>query len=822
MLLPILLRKFSENMYSQKLRLLVLVISTFFFIPAFAQDKPGSIQGTVNSSDNLPASNVSVVIKGTKLGTATDNDGNFEFARLKAGEYTLVISLVGYETLEQSIKVENGQVAKPVITLQYSSSQLQTVIVTGGKNKFLVKKSSTVAKMPLSNLENPQVYSSISKELIKEQVTTDFSNLVKNATGVYKISNNRGINSDGATYYSLRGFRTEVSMVDGVPTQTNGEIDPANVEKVEVLRGPSATLFGGAVTGFGGVINLITRKPQENFGGEVSYLAGSYNLNRLTADVYGPINKEGTLLGRVNMAYQSQNSWQDAGFRKSFFVAPAIEYRVNERLKINFNAELYTSESTSPSTIFLNRSRKFVATNPDELGFDWKRSYRNNDLTMKNPTANLRAQFTYNISDQWTSQTIVSSNTRESKGYYIYEFVRRLTDDSLERNVSYQNTFNSTLNLQQNFVGDFKIGGLRNRLLIGLDYVALKINNDNSPYIAFDTVNALKFDDAAYTRLSRVAVDARLAASKSPATRNHTNTSVYSAYASNVLNITPALSAMLSLRVDRYESKGTINHATNALQANSKYGQTSFSPKFGLVYQLIKDRLSLFGNYMNGFSNTSPVTQALPDISGVLKPQHANQAEGGVKLDMFNGKLNLTASYYDIQVDNISRIEVVVRDGQNYNITVQDGTQYSKGFELEVIANPFSGMNLVAGYSHNNSKFVKVQDKNLMGRRPAGAGPADLGNLWISYGLPKGKLRGLGAGFGGNYVGDFKTTNNALTGDFTLPAYTLLGATVFYETKSFRLGVKLDNITNEMYFAGQGTLAPQMPRSVIANITVKF
>ncbi|HVK49284.1 MAG TPA: carboxypeptidase-like regulatory domain-containing protein, partial [Pseudobacter sp.] len=101
-------------MYSQKLRLLVLVISTFFFIPAFAQDKPGSIQGTVNSSDNFPASNVSVVIKGTKLGTATDNDGNFEFARLKAGEYTLVISLVGYETLEQSIKVENGQVAKPV------------------------------------------------------------------------------------------------------------------------------------------------------------------------------------------------------------------------------------------------------------------------------------------------------------------------------------------------------------------------------------------------------------------------------------------------------------------------------------------------------------------------------------------------------------------------------------------------------------------------------------------------------------------------------------------------------------------------------------
>ncbi len=140
------------------------------------------------------------------------------------------------------MKVENDKIAKPVFTLQYSNSQLQTVIVTAGKNKFLVKKSSTVAKMPLANLENPQVYSSVSKELIKEQITTDFSNLVKNATGIYKVSANRGINTDGATYYSLRGFRTEVSMVDGVPTQTNGEIDPVNVEKVEVLRGPSGHL----------------------------------------------------------------------------------------------------------------------------------------------------------------------------------------------------------------------------------------------------------------------------------------------------------------------------------------------------------------------------------------------------------------------------------------------------------------------------------------------------------------------------------------------------------------------------------------------------
>lgn len=803
-------------------RAIVVATCMLLCMNVSAQEKFGAITGTVKTSDDQPAANVSVVIKSTKQGTATDNEGGFEFARLKPGTYTLQVTLLGYESKDQEVSVSAGQAATPVFTLQINSAELETVIITAGKNKFLVKKSQTVAKMPLSNLENPQAYSSISKELIKEQITTDFSNLLKNAPGVFKVSANRGINTDGATYYSLRGFRTEVSMVDGVPTQTNGEIDPANVEKVEVLRGPSATLYGGAVATYGGVINLITRKPQENFGGEVSFIHGSFNLNRLTADVYGPVNKEKNLLGRVNVAYQNQNSWQDAGFRKSFFVAPALEYRVNERLKINLNAELYTSAFTTPSAIFLNRTRPFVAHTPEELGFNFKRSYTNNDLSMKNPTANLRAVFNYQISSQWTSQTILSNNTRQSEGYYQYQFIRKATDDSLERNISYQNTMNANLDVQQNFVGDFKIGKMRNRLLVGLDYVNQRIKNDNSPYIVLDFVNALNPTDPNYSKLNRALVDARLAASTARGVRNNTRTNIYSAYASNVLNITGNLLAMVSLRLDRFEGNGTYDLATDTILANSKYSQTALSPKLGLVYQVIKNRLSVFGNYMNGFSNVAPVTQPVPDISGVLKPQQANQWETGVKLDMLRGRLNLTASYYEIEVSNIVRDEQLVREGVNYNIKVQDGTQFSKGFELELIANPFSGLNLVAGYSHNNSKLTKSAAVATQNRRPPSAGPANLANLWISYGIPDGRLKGLGAGFGGNYIGDFETANSAVTGVFTIPAYTLLNATVFYETKSFRLGLKLDNLTDELYFAGQGVLAPQMPRSAMASITLKF
>ncbi|MRG45290.1 TonB-dependent siderophore receptor [Chitinophaga sp. SYP-B3965] len=699
--------------------------------------------------------------------------------------------------------------------------QLQEFEVSTYRNRFARSGSEYVAKLPLKKMENPQVYSTITADLLKEQMVMDFGYAMKNTPGLYKMQGSRGINTDGASVFILRGFRTEASLMDGMPAQTNGEIDPAHIARIEVLKGPSATLFGSSLTSFGGLINTITKKPLDHFGGELSYSTGSFQLNRLTADVYSPINRDSSLLLRINAAYQNQQSFQDAGFRKTVFVAPALSYQVNDRMQVEMNAEFYSSEATSSPSVFLNRTRPFLVHSPAELGYDWKRSYTANDLTMKTPTVNARARVTYRLSDNWTSQTLLSSNTRRSNGYYQYQFIRKATEDSLERNVVLMNTVNSAINVQQNFTGDFHIGRFRNRLVVGLDYLAIKAENDNSPYIVFDFVNALRNDDPNYVKISRTAVDARLAASTAAPTRTYSNTNTYSIYASDVINITDRLLAMLSLRVDRFEGLGTMNRATNSKLANSEYKQTALSPKFGIVYQVVKDQVSLFGNYMNGFANVTPVTQPLPDISGTFKPQQANQWEGGVKLSLFNNMLDLTASYYDITVTNMTRTEEITRDNTKYAITVQNGTQTSRGFELELIATPAPGLNIIAGYGYNDSKLIKAA-KGVDNRRPPSAGPANLFNTWISYTLHAGKLKGLGAGIGGNYIGEHIFANNDATGLFILPSYTLVNATVFYDAPRYRLGLKIDNITDELYFAGQGVLTPQLPRNFAATVAVKF
>jgi len=783
----------------------------------------GTIKGSVKTNDGKPAEFVTVGIKGMKS-AQVDARGNYLLKDLDEGTYTVVASFVGLGVQQKQVTVTSGETVQANFILTENNQQLEEVVINGGStNKFSVKKTTTSAKMPLGNLENPQIYTTIPKTLLTEQMVTEFSMSLKNSPGVYKIQGNRGINSDGASYYSMRGFRTEAALVDGVPAQTNGEIEPANIERVELIKGPSGTLFGGAVTSFGGLINIVTKKPVDTLGGEVNYTTGSYGLNRISADVYGPANSEKKLLFRMNAAYLNQNSFQDAGFKKSVFIAPALEYRASERLNISLNAGFYELESTSPSVIFLNRVRPYIATRPSELNFDWKRSFTSNDLVMKNPTVNIKGQITYKLSDQWTSQTIYSSNTRKSNGFYLYEFIRGATsDEMLERNISLQNSVNTSSDLQQNFTGDFKLFGLRNRMVVGLDYLNQTINNDNSPYIVFDNVSGYSTADPNYVKISRAAVEAKLAASTAAPTKNNTKSNIYSAYASDVLNLTDQLMAMLSLRVDRFQNRGTRNQATNALVLNSNYMQTAVSPKIGVVYQVLKDRISLFGNYMNGFSNVPPVAQPEGSgVSGTFKPQQANQFEGGVKMDLLQGKVSFTASVYDIEVKNMTRPEEVNVNGTNYNVTIQNGTQKSKGVEFELITNPLEGLNIIAGYSYNDSKLTK-STVALEGRRPASAGPAVLVNSWASYVFSNGDLKGLGLGAGLNYIGKHLSGNSAVTGVFTLPDYLLATATVFYDKPRYRIGVKVDNLTDELYFTGQGVLSPQMPRTIAAGLTLKF
>ena len=684
-------------------------------------------------------------------------------------------------------------------------------VVISNNNKFKKNKSVTVAKMALNDIENPQVYNTISSELLKEQVVTNFNDALKNATGVIRLWESTGRGGDGAEFYSMRGFAVQPTMVNGLPGINNGSIDPANVENIEVIKGPSGTLFGSSLISYGGLINIVTKKPYEKFGGEFGYNSATYGLDRITADINVPLNETKDVLLRINTAYQKENSFQDAGFNKSLFFAPSLSYKVSEKLSFLINTEFTNRTSANAPMIFLSRYAPISFNSMMLFEKNYKKSFTSNELAISNPTFNMQAQMFYKLSEQWTSQSVLSRSSSKTDGYYSYLW--DFSDgNTFGRYISKRNGETLTTDIQQNFIGDFKIGTMRNRIVAGIDYYKSNIINGSSGWVTNGMVTLQDGNDSG--DLTQAGVDNLLVGSFEG--NSTAENEVYSAYVSDVLNLLPRLSVMTSLRVDHFKGK-TAYYSTNDVS-----GQTAFSPKFGLVYQPVLDKVSLFANYMNGFVNVAPTEVSDLDGSNVrmksFDPEHANQYELGIKTNIYKDKIALTASYYNITVK-----DRVMSDPNNVNNSIQGGEVESKGFEVSIIANPLAGLNLVAGFSNNHSEVTKDNPGDgYLGYRPEEAGPEKLLNLWASYSISNGVLKGFGLGFGGNYASEYKTLNRAVTGTFTLPDYTILNSALTYNGDKFIVTMKVNNILNEKYYSGWSTVTPQRLRSLTAGLTYKF
>lgn len=756
----------------------------FSISTALAQQTNGKIKGTITTSEGDPAAGVNVVLKNSKYGTVTNDDGTFELNRVKPNTYSLQISLTGYETTEQEVVVAESETANVNLQLKVSNKELQEVVINS-KKSILSKKTDYVARMPLKNLENPQVYNVIHKELLLEQVAVNIETAIRNSPGAIPVTF-----PSGGIGITFRGFTTGVNARNGMETASGrSSIDLSNVERIEIMKGPSGTLFGSSVSSFGGVVNLVTKKPFETAANEVSYTTGSFNTNRLTADINTPLNKDKTVLFRINMAVNREKSFLDYGFNNTLAISPSLTYKASDKLTFNIDAELFNVNNTRRT--YNTYTAASGITNPTELKIDYKKSMFHDDNDAKTSATKVFAQAEYEISENWKSTTVFSFVDENVERSYQSYAVWSSPTQVARRVGLWGPVFNTYTNIQENINGQFATGSIKHKLLVGGNYRLYSSNFSGGTTFTLDNIDVT----TNFAPIRRKAVDAGLVLTTIPVADQET----ISFYACDVVNFTDKLSAMLSLRLDNFnrEKVGTTEG----------YHQTALSPKLGLVYEIIKDQVSVFGNYMNGFQNSAPVTQ--PDLTQlVLDPIYAVQYEGGIKAEAFNKKLSATASYYNIKIDNATRTDAA-------GVTYQDGVQESKGVDLELIANPFSGLNIVAGYAYNENKILKASDATIEGNIAAGA-PKNVVNFWTTYTLQN-TLKGLGAGFGTNYVDKsyFATDNN-----FYMPSYTTYNATVFYDQSSWRVGVKFNNMSNKKYWDFYGN--SQAPSNFLVNLTLKF
>lgn len=739
----------------------------------------------------------------------------------------------------------------------YTLKEVQTQTST-----ILNKNSSDANKMDIDYLETPQVYNSVSKIVLDKQIATTLEDAMKNIAGVTKLWDATG-RTDGGSFFTSRGFYTSTRARNGLANIATTNIDMANIERIEVIKGPSATLFGSIITSYGGVINRITKQPFFRNESSVSIAAGGQGFYRASGDVNVVLNKDKTLAGRINLAGQKQGSWQDQGFQDSYIIAPALTYKPGSRFQVSLEGEFIGSKGNSQggshvfflTPSFINSNLRsalsgmglpseavdfIMAGAPrtfkdaygtdrvDELKLDYDRSYLNDDISFTSRTSSFFGNATYKLSDEWSSQTELTYSRTTNEGYmgyqyllpnYLLTFIQSLQTgnpsfgtaghDNLARMVWSPTGHAANFEAQQNFISDYKFSnGMRNRAVAGLDYSYFQSRINYKRF--YGSLGGLPFPDLfdivpshgevpTYSDFNPENIE-RAYADNPPASLDYVyDNNIYSAYINDIFNVNEYIILNAGLRLDHFSQKGV-------------YNQTKLAPKFGFIVSPVRDVLSVFGNYQNGFANKNGT-----DATGKgFVPEEANQWEAGLKYNLWGNKLTGSISYYDILVKNIVRSDV---NDPLFNI--QDGQQSSKGVEVEILANPLQGWTIMTGYGYNKSKFVKA-DADVEGRRPQGSGPENTINFWTNYTFTSTALKGLGLGISVNYADESVSISLNPDGDLILPSYTLLGAHITYDLPKWKFGVKLNNITNEQYWMGWTNLIPQRPLQAIATVGYKI
>lgn len=690
-----------------------------------------------------------------------------------------------------------------------NSKNIEEVIINRMVKKLDTESSN---KMPVKFIENPQVYSSIDKGILENENIFTVDDAYRNVTGLQKMWNPTGRAGDGGSFFVLRGFPSQASTRNGVVAPVTSTIDAINVETLEFLKGPVGTLYGSTVASYGGLINRVTKKPQQNFFGAVSASAGSYNTYRATADVNAPITKD--LLFRINTAYTNEGNFTKPDAKNQYTTfAPSLTWNVSDKVQLNVDYELFNNRVTAnPYFFYLSPKTLNGVDNMKDLekvaGLDYKESYTGKDLYMTARNSNIFGNVKWKINDNITSSTYINNSDSYSDGYNPYFSISYTGGQYLvaRADQSTNDSKKSWFQIQQNFNFNYDFSnGMKNRTVVGFDYMRTterlryKYLNSN-----FDSVAASGAD---YSGMNDSTLSALYANSANFSTFDYLrDLNTYSGYVSNLFTPTANLHIMAGLRYENNDYLGGMS-GPNAEKA---FNQSAFSPKAGIVYEIVKDKFSVFGNYQNSFKSNGYFTSDIVGSTTLSDPETGNQFEGGFKASLFKNRFNATVSYYNIKVKN--QLLYTGEYAPNFvSVQKQAASTLSKGFELEVNAYLVKGFSLVGGLAYNDT----VDESTDL--RPTTAGSFWNANFNLAYQFVDGKIKGLGFGVGGNYASD-----NNVTGDFVLPKYFVLNANAFYDAKKFRIGVKVDNFTNEHYWTGYSTANPQKLANFLGTIAYKF
>lgn len=764
-----------------------LVVSAFI-CQAQSQSSKAEIRGKVLDPADAPiaGARITAVPNGqtSSSSTVSNQSGEFTLA-LEIGSYTLKITANGFQDASRTVSIkkigsEALEIVLPVAT------QHDTVTVTDVLD-YRVTAITTATKTAALLRDVPQSITVVTQEQIKDQQMTSIGDVIRYVPGVsvHQGENNRDQlifrgNSTSADFF-LNGVRDDVQYYR----------DLYNVERIEVLKGPNAMIFGRG--GGGGVINRVTKEAGLTSLREISLQSGSFGNKRFSADFGQPIKDK--LAFRLNGAYENSDSFRKHVVLERYAFAPTLTIAPSKQTKITLNYEYLNDRRVADRgiTSFMGR--------PADI--DIATFYGNPDDSHVRADVNLGTASIEHLAGKLTirNRTQFGDYNRFYQNYVprdVNAAKTQVTLTAYNNSTHRQNVFNQT-----DVTYAVTTGKTRHTLLGGAEFgLQLTDNFRNTGYFNNTATTFL----ASYDNPTiNTPVTFRQSATDA---NNHLKATVVAAYVQDQIELSRFVQVIAGVRFDRFDLK----YYNNRNGDNLRRTDNLTSPRVGILFKPLTE-ISLYANYSVSYLPSSgDQFSSLTTITQQVKPEKFGNYEVGVKWDISHSFSFNTAIF------RLDRTNTRATDPNDPTRIIQTGSQRTNGFEIGINGNITRAWKLAGGYAYQDAFITSATTAARLDAQ-VGQVPHHNFSIWNNYQITS----KLGAGLGIINRSDmFAAVDNTVI----VPGYMRADAAVFFSiTEKIRFQANVENLLDKKYYTNADSntnISPGFPVTVRVGLTARF
>ncbi|WLF84931.1 TonB-dependent siderophore receptor [Moraxella sp. ZY210820] len=665
-------------------------------------------------------------------------------------------------------------------------------------------KQANVTRNGLDKKDIPQTIDTIDVVKYKLYGANDLSVMLQGTPGV---STNYDMRGDGI---SIRGFSADTGDIyrDGIRESGQVRRSTANVERIEILKGPASVLYGRSAGG--GVMNMVSKYANFSSKSSLGVYAGSYDNVGGTLDINRVLNNNWAV--RLTGEKSKSDSFRRGISSELAMISPSISYRNDDETLLWTTQFTYDKLERVP-----DRSPRYEDMPKDvslKMGFAHPKDFVDDELKV------LRTDLKYEYLPNWKFHWALSHREASQNFDHFYTGLYCATDTTqvrgnlgscnghageISQNYYWQQTDNKTTSNTWDITGEFLTGHIKHNIMLGTDW----IYEQREPRLANQNAQGQLITGYLNPYTGQYSENNRDGTLKIR-THNYNQGTNYGVFLQDLISFSDQYKLMLGLRYDYYDFS-----TTNKLNGdNRQVKNKTISPNIGLVWQPIPQQ-SIYASYSRSFAPFGgnmgvSMVGSTEDLSRFnMEPTYNDQYEIGLKSDWFNQRLNTQLSAYHIKKHNLRYL----RDREDPTSWASGAEMVSKGAEFSVIGRVLDNLYVRGGYGYNDVKTTKnPTNANEIGKRPQNTSK-HTGNIFVRY-LPTEQIY---AELGATYVGDFYANN---TNTEKIDGFTRLDGAIGFKNDQWSITLAGNNLTNKQYW--RSGAMPGTPRNVLLRVNYLF